>query len=224
MKDISNGQITMIIGLPRCGKTLFAAKLAKQNEREFEKIVCTRDIDLRQEFFKIPVYVLDVHEIFKYRWTNTLFILDEGSLNGLDARAFMKNFAGGHGERLLATCKTLGHGHNSMIVTNHSMSDTDTKLRDSISGTFFRARGSFLHFWCLVEQLVISWDYVPEQGKYCATVDEQGPIMTLLSGGYRFIRKSKWGRLYDSWSIPPILAGLSPYGGAPAGKEVPGEC
>lgn len=220
MKDVSIGQITMIIGLPRCGKTLFAAKLAKQNERDFDKIVCTPDIDLQQEYFSIPVYVLDVHEIFRYRWERTLFILDEGSLNGLDARAFMKNFAGGHGERLLATCKTLGHAYNAMIVTNHSMTDTDTKLRDAISGTFFRARGTFLRWWCIVEQLVINWEYVPEQGKYCATVDEQGFLLTLLSGGYRLIRKSKWGKLYNSWSIPPILAGLSPYGGCPAREEV----
>ena len=214
MKYLAPGQITTIIGLPRSGKTMFAAKIAKINEREFDWIVSTHDMELKPDMFEhAKVVNLTVEEIFAWKWDNTLFILDEGSLNGLDSRSFQKNFAGEHGARMLATLKTLGHSGNAAIITNHGMNDTDGKIRDSLSGTFFRARGRVL-WWCFLEQLTIDYQYVPEQGKYVPVIDDCGSLVGLISGAYHFVLRRKWGRYYDSYTIPPILAALPHYGEA----------
>lgn len=215
---LRNGQITIVVGLPRSGKSLFATKVAYINQDNFDCIVCTPDISIKPEFFRIPVYTMTVPEMMEYRFRNTLLVIDEASLNGLDSRDAMQNFKNQTGKRWLATCKTLGHGHNSMIMTNHGMTDTDSKVRNSLSGQTYRARGTFFIFWCIIQKLTLSWEFVPEQGTYVPVVDNPGLLQALLSGDFRLVRKKKWGKMYDSFTVSPILAALPEFDAAGASR------
>ena len=184
------GKVVQIIGLPGTGKTMAAHALMVRSAKMFDAKYATEDAGSK------IAQKITLHDIGTHRFRRCLFLIDESSLNGLDAREWSGNFKGDR-KNILRQLKLVRHYHNAFITTSQSAGDNDSKVRGLSSSTW--VAHSFFHAWIIVKRAVQWFEW--QDGQYLPHLDEPS-VFEMICDPYSHIilRKKRWGKLYNSWA------------------------
>lgn len=186
--------VTIVIGLPRTGKTTCAAALVRQALRK--KIEVFSNVPL------LGAYKIDMHEELGS------FAIPEGSLvicdeSGLefDNRDFDKTFKGPKGKALLTWLKLIGHYKCKLVMFSQTV-DIDLKFR-SMAGLMYLCRRSIIPGFSVFHRVVRRID-VSEDGKtLCDQLTLPSPFFRLFSA--RLFRPMYY-KYFDSYDAPILPA------------------
>lgn len=128
--------ITSFFGVPGCGKTTFATKLAQSELKKIKKGK-SRYKRVYTNFFCFGCYQIDYNDLGSYLITDSLIILDEITLDA-DSRNF-KEFGQEKKEFFILH----RHMYNDIYILSQQYNGTDKKIRDLTQELYF-LRGSKL--------------------------------------------------------------------------------
>lgn len=197
------GKVVQFIGLPGTGKTLSAHALMFRSKARFKGgLYATEDAGSKLAK-KISPECLAA-----YRFRGSLFLIDESSLNGFDAREWGRNFRGDK-KNILAQLKLCRHYHNSFITTSQSAGDNDSKLRGLSSTTYVCHK--FLRHFIIVKRAIQWFEWC--DGQYLPHLDEPS-FLELITDPYAFkiLRIKKWGKFYNTYATVDYIDNLPEYG------------
>lgn len=197
------------IGIPGSGKTMGAVCMLYRTSMwkgkgkyKHAPIYGTEDAGL-----KIGK-TIKTQDLCTHKFRNSLILIDESSLNGLDAREWQGNFKGDK-KNLLRQLKLHRHYGNSFITTSQSANDNDSKIRDGIVSQTWIAHNKISKVVC---RRAIIW-YKFDNGNYILCIDEPSRFERIVNPYLSFgVKKKKYGKLYDSWATVPEIDKLPEYG------------
>lgn len=196
---LDDGAVVLLWGLPRSGKTCFAAKIiydncfSKKSQREL--LVNPELIHIKWPKKVFPKEYWGYFEIPK----GSLIVIDEASLNGWDSRDWSSNF----NEKSLEAWKKIGHTMSAVLLTNQGFGELDCKIRDSLTSTVYYVenRGRYSRAVRMDKDVTFSEETgLPIEGYRQPTIFERikDPSAVL------YCSHKKWGAFYDSYNIDPL--------------------
>lgn len=209
--------VIQFIGIPGSGKTMSAVcmmkrstQAAKAGKYKNSRLYATRDAGIKLS----GAMTIDGDDLARYKFKNSIILLDESSLNGFDSREWQHNFKQGSDGKIdkknkLRQLKLHRHYGNSFITTSQSANDNDSKIRDGlVKQTWICHNGR----WWIKCYRAIIW-YKFDNGNYLLCVDEPAPIERFIDPYLSYhVRKSKYGQYYDSWATVPEIDNLPYFG------------
>lgn len=173
-----------IFGLPRSGKTTTLAAIAQHalNHKRF--------LDFGQydrvftSFYCQGCYKLNVYDLAKYDFSNSLVLIDEISLY-FDNRDF-KNF----GSDFLYFFKLHGHYNIDLVWCSQSYSDADKKIRD-ITDTVYLLEKSRLPHYSILKKIYHNYSFKGRQ------ISDVYDIASRLE--WKYINRKKYYKYFDSY-------------------------
>ena len=184
--------VTLVIGLPRTGKTTCAAALVRQARRKKMPV-----------FSNVPLlgsYIIDMHEdLGSYNIPeNSLVICDEACLE-FDNRDFDRTFKGPKGKALLQWLKLIGHYRCKLVIFSQGL-DFDLRFR-SMAGLIFLCRRSLIPGFSVFHRVVRTIDVDDEGKTLCDRLTLPTPFFRLFSA--RLFRPLYY-KYFDSYDAPKL--------------------
>lgn len=214
--NIYPGNIVQIIGFPRGGKSLFAAKIANDNWQRFRGGV----FDTANMMYSKAKSHITSKDLSRYRFTWSLFIFDEAQLNGFHNRSWatnLRDYDNGQTKNVLLNQLTeIGHYHNAAVIITHGKDEIDSCVRDQnlIRATFYCRRAYFpFSKWFCVAIRQIEHTYFDDNMNICHQIENPGILKRLFVPGVMFwVNIKKYGAMYDSWAKDPDIEVLPAFG------------
>lgn len=134
---LSPSDLVLFWGLPGCGKTMFAAKVAYDNKDDWY-------IGVNPEFDHLKLKDFDYtrDSLANFTFPGAALIYDEGSLNGFDNREFKTNFKD---PGMMEAFKKHRHMDFPLIFTNQGFEELDLKIRGPLSTHVYYVE--YFGFW-----------------------------------------------------------------------------
>ena len=128
---VHEGDQIFVCGLPGSGKSMFLAKIAKDNHR-------SKYIWVNKEFehLKIKDGVIDRDDLGVFRFGSSsrtgVVLYDESSFDGFDNRDYKINFKNESGKNILKGLKKARHRHYGIVYANQGFEELDKKIRSGL--------------------------------------------------------------------------------------------
>lgn len=210
------GKIIQIIGFPRSGKTLFAAKIAANNSNRYSGGI----FDTYSMMYRYARAHITAKDLSLHKFQNSLIILDEAQLNGLHNRSWQSNLRdydkGATKNVMLNQLTETGHYGNSYIIITHGRDEIDPSVRDQnlISARFIcrRAWWPFSKWFCVAIRL-IDHQYMDDQGNAHYYTEFPRLYKRLFKKNVMYwVKVKKYGMLYDTHAKDPDIERLPEWG------------
>lgn len=210
------GKIIQIIGFPRSGKTLFAAKICSNNQKYYKGGV----FDTWSMMYKDARAHITAKDLSLYRYSYSLIVLDEAQLNGLHNRSWQSNLRdydkGATKNVMLNQLTETGHYHNSYVIITHGKDEVDPSVRDQnlISARYICRRAWWpLGKWYCVAVRLIDHSYMDDQCNVHYFTEYPKLWKRLIKKGCMYwVNVKKYGALYDTHAKDPDLERLPEWG------------
>lgn len=196
------GQVIQIIGLPGTGKTMTAHAMISRSKDLYYPGALFATEDAGSKICK----TITLKDLATHKFQRSLIMIDESSLNGLDARDWQHNFRG-DSKNVLRQIKLVRHYHNAIITTSQSAGDNDSKLRGLSKRTWVCHKLS--KRWIICKRAVQWFEW--QDGNYLPHLDEPS-IFEMITDPYCWglVSIRKYGKMYNSWATVEELDKL-PY-------------
>lgn len=206
---LRKASVVQFIGIPGSGKTMGAVCMMYRSTKgtgagkyKNAKLFATQDAGC-----KIAT-TISTQDLATHKFRNSIIMIDESSLNGLDSREWAHNFKGDK-KNILRQLKLHRHYGNSFITTSQSANDNDSKIRDGIVSQTWICHNRRTHVTC---KRAIIW-YAFDNGNYQLCIDEPSRFEMLCDPYlWYMVSKRKYGKYYDSWATVPEIDDLPEYG------------